>query len=201
MRTCTRDPRKCWMYSVTFGNANNRIPSPFLALDPRSGLIASTGGDGFLVVFKDDGYICRRYSLPDATFGCHWHPKDPNVLVAGCADSHAYIFNVAEMGGRALTHCLAGHERRVFHTAFSPIDSTLVATGSDDCTIRIWNVQVVSGSVSSPDLQSDLQYRHPSSDHVDYEVGGFSEVLGSVVVSDCRVLLGHTSNVRPLLWR
>ena len=159
-------------------------------------LLASTGGDGTVVVFKDDGSICRRYLLPDAMFGCQWHPKDPNVLIAGCADSCAYIFNVAETGKKALMYCLAGHELRVFHTAFSPVDSTLIATGSDDKTIRLWNVQ----TTSEDSVSSDIGGRHPSSTHVDYEVGSWMEVTKSITVTDCRVLLGHTAHVRPLLW-
>ncbi|GMH86841.1 hypothetical protein TrST_g12244 [Triparma strigata] len=159
-------------------------------------LLASTGADNSIVVFKDDGLIHRRFVCPDSMYGVQWHPKMSNILVAGCADGCAYIFDTNEDGKEALKHCLIGHEQRVFHTTWSPMDSTLLATGSDDLTIRIWNVQLDG----SNDVMSGTIGRHPSVSDFDCQVESSQYLPKDVKVTDPRVLLGHNAYVRPLLW-
>ncbi|GMH75682.1 hypothetical protein TL16_g06841 [Triparma laevis f. inornata] len=159
-------------------------------------LIASTGADNSVVVFKDDGLIHRRYICPDSMYGVQWHPKMSNILVAGCADSCAYIFDTNEEGKAALKKCLIGHEQRVFHTTWSPMDSTLLATGSDDLTIRVWNVQLDGDN----DVASGTIGRHPSVSEFDCEVESSQYLPKGVKETNSRVLLGHNAYVRPLLW-
>lgn len=35
---------------------------------------------------------------------------------------------------------LAGHRRRVFNTVWSPLRANALASGSDDTTVRVWDV-------------------------------------------------------------
>ncbi|MGB1595720.1 MAG: hypothetical protein ACPIOQ_23365, partial [Promethearchaeia archaeon] len=35
---------------------------------------------------------------------------------------------------------LHGHESRVFKASFSPVNDTLLATASEDATVRLWDV-------------------------------------------------------------
>jgi WD40 repeat protein len=183
-----------YIFDLTTGKVVVRLkahsPKPCYHVDwyrfDTQGLLASTGGDGGVVIFGRDGSILERLSLPRPAYGCQWSPIAPVVssmafLVAGCHDACAYVFGIK--AGAPPGHCaqmmlkLAGHTQRVFHTAWSPLVAGLVATGSDDGTVRVWNV---ASELNEAQLRqaSDLP----------------------IVIKTHRTLCGHTCHVRPLAW-
>ena len=44
---------------------------------------------------------------------------------------------------------LAGHRRRVFNTVWSPLRANALASGSDDTTVRVWDVTSGESIVSN----------------------------------------------------
>jgi WD40 repeat protein len=65
---------------------------------------------------------------------------------------------------------LCGHQGRSFNTAWSPLINGLLASGSDDKTINIWQIELKTSKKQIEDLKP------------------------------IRTLTGHTSNVRALCW-
>ncbi len=60
------------------------------------------------------------------------------LAVAGTANGQPVVF-VRNMENGQITHTLAGHEKPIHAMAFSP-DSTRMVTGSEDQTVRVWNL-------------------------------------------------------------
>lgn len=63
-----------------------------------------------------------------------WHPRGP-VLLAGSADSVAYMWNAAKC---KFMVAFAGHEDAISCGGFTS-DGKLVVTGSLDTSVRVWN--------------------------------------------------------------
>lgn len=63
-----------------------------------------------------------------------WHPKG-NVLLAGSADSTCWMWSVPK--GKEM-QCFVGHAGAVLCGGFTP-DGKMVATASEDGTMRVWN--------------------------------------------------------------
>ena len=141
--------------------------------------LASTSSDRNVVI-SDPGDDCKelkRLKLPCATLGCHWNPRKKHLLAIGCADNCVRVFNansdnvqvLQPQKDRESSSPALGPTDRIFHVMWSPLVSTLLASGSDDCNIYLWKVV----QVASDDFRQ----------------------------SKCtKVLEGHTSVVRALLW-
>lgn len=70
----------------------------------------------------------------DAINFLSWHPRGP-VLLAGSADSVAYMWNAAKS---KFMMAFAGHEDGITCGSFTS-DGKLVVTGSQDASIRVWS--------------------------------------------------------------
>jgi WD40 repeat protein len=109
-------------------------------------------------------------------YGCAWHPKYASVIATGCQDGLVRVFN--HMLAFPLVHILHGHTARVFNVFWSILNPGLLASGSDDTNICIWELDL-----SKIDIQ-ELK-------------DGNSKAL---VVSAKNTLTGHKSFVRALSW-
>ena len=148
------------------------------------GLLASAGGDASAVVLDRTGLELMRYSLPAATFGIEWSPAAPtdeNVafLAVGCANGSAYVykFGITTQTVDAPLLVLSGHAERVFHVAWSPLVANLIATGSDDATVKVWSL----------------------GDRLEEAAGAPPRAL-PLSVGPRRTLKGHSKRIRPLCW-
>ncbi|XP_064636401.1 coronin-7-like isoform X2 [Lineus longissimus] len=74
-----------------------------------------------------------------------WDPFDNSRLVASCDDGRIHIWRVPD-GGLTTTLTepegkLVGHDERITFLRFHPLASEVMATGSYDGTIRVWNLK------------------------------------------------------------
>jgi len=163
-------------------------------LGPR--LLLSTSGDGTACVFDEQGTVSRWYRFPAGCFGCSWHPTNPNVFVVGCADHNSYVYDISLENGDALLYQLRGHSARVFHTVWSPRLANTLATGSDDKTIRVWDRLEIDEEAPAAMPPG----RHPAATQIDNDVDIQDAVSKKKQVTACRVMNGHVSYVRPVVW-
>jgi WD40 repeat protein len=109
-------------------------------------LICSTSVDMTAVVFNardpnhpaSPGQVVRKYIHPNMVYGCDWNLFNKNLLATGCHDGGVRVFDVSTTDGRP-THTFRGHRERVFNVEWSPLLPGVLASGSDDRTIRIWS--------------------------------------------------------------
>lgn len=109
---------------------------------------------------------------PGPVFGCSWsaHTVMDKHFATACQDSIVRIFKYPSTDGACL-HSFSGHAARSFSVAWSPLIPGLLASGSDDKKILVWEVSVTQSPAGSPK-------------RIDF----------------LRQLVGHTSNVRALTW-
>eukprot|EP00899_Mesostigma_viride_P007613 jgi/Mesvir1/16853/Mv15740-RA.3 len=139
--------------------------------------LASSSGDGFLAVTRvTDGTVIQRIQLPGMVYGCDWWPSATrkHIVAVGCQDGIVHVMDLNTPGG-SVKWALKGHKAKVFNVAWSPLIDGRLMSGSDDKTIRVWDVQLPTPGTAPTAGTS----------------GNFTEVA---------VLVGHTSNVRALEW-
>eukprot|EP00177_Eucheuma_denticulatum_P004397 GFKZ01007988.1.p1 GENE.GFKZ01007988.1~~GFKZ01007988.1.p1 ORF type:complete len:447 (+),score=56.35 GFKZ01007988.1:195-1535(+) len=104
----------------------------------QDGMLAAFGSEnGAISIVYMDGREVPGKPLDgpgDAIHFLSWHPRGP-VLLAGSADSVAYMWNAAKC---SFMMAFAGHEDAVTCGRFSA-DGKLVITGSLDSSIRVWS--------------------------------------------------------------
>lgn len=96
--------------------------------------------------------VVKKYSHPKTAYGCNWSPHNMNLLVTGCQDGLVRIFDVSSTASSPILLLsgyhfvgvillLLGHASRVFNTVWSPLVPKVLASGSDDKTLRVWTLQ------------------------------------------------------------
>ena len=111
------------------------------------------------------------YKHASPVFGCAWsaHSALGKYFATGCQDSIVRLFEYPSSDGACL-HAFSGHSARSFSVAWSPLIPGLLASGSDDKKVLVWEVELpkVEGSPKR--------------------------------VNCMRQLVGHQSNIRALSW-
>jgi WD40 repeat protein len=119
--------------------------------------------------------IQLRFVHPAPVFGCAWSKHSSILLVTCCQDGNVRVFDCALHGKALVRQVLVGHTARAFVAAWSPLLPGTIASGSDDQTILIWKI----------DMDTDL---------------ATSDAKPGLPVTALKMLRGHTSNIRALLW-
>lgn len=76
-----------------------------------------------------------------AAFGVSWNRFIPNRFATGCDDGSMRIVDMSEGQGEDEIKILKGHSARVFNIVWHPHNKDIIASGSNDNTIRVWNVE------------------------------------------------------------
>ena len=105
-------------------------------------------------------------------YGVNWCPHSFNVFVAGSHDGSVRVFDYLKTKESSLLYVLQGHASRSFQCVWSPLVPGLLASGSDDRKVLIWQV----------------------------EIDTLAEGSSTVTKAPSKELLGHTNNVRALSW-
>jgi WD40 repeat protein len=112
------------------------------------------------------------YRHPSPVFGCAWavHSSVSKYFATGCQDSIVRIFKYQYPSDGNCIYAFCGHTARSFSVAWSPLIPGLLASGSDDKKVLVWEIDLpkVEGSPKK--------------------------------VNFMRQLVGHKSNVRALSW-
>ncbi|ORZ33589.1 coatomer WD associated region-domain-containing protein [Catenaria anguillulae PL171] len=130
------------------------------------------------------------------------HPTQPLVLT--CADDFLIKLWDWEKGWKNIM-TFEGHTHFIFAIAFNPKDSNTFASGSLDCTIKVWNI-------NSPTANFTLNGHQKGVNSIDYYHGGDKPYLISgaddhkVMIWDLQnktcvaSLDGHTNNVMATMF-
>ena len=94
--------------------------------------------------------VHKVFPHPHQVFGVTWNSSG-DIFATGCLDSKVRVFNKEQSSPIQI---FEGHEKRVFNVVFSPIVPNILASGSDDLTIRVWDtngdsVKVLQGHTAN----------------------------------------------------
>ena len=115
-----------------------------IAFSPDSQTLVSRNSDGTIRMWYDNGGVNGRIGWGERIITGHIDTSiynidisaDGNTLVTDGVDNALSLWDVNT--GTHLRN-LIGHKTYVRSVAFSPIDNTLIASGSHDGTLRLWN--------------------------------------------------------------
>ena len=109
----------------------------------NSKYILSSANDGraYLLTFDETGQIVVKKSYnhnSKPVFGVSWSRFESTNFATGCDDGHVRVFDFAIDQDPIV---LKGHTARVFNIAWHPHSAKILASGSNDNTIRVWNIE------------------------------------------------------------
>ncbi|KAI9510450.1 WD40 repeat-like protein [Russula earlei] len=203
-----------------------------LCAHPQTGCIVSGGSDSLLKVWKlgEQGDLQQVETVPlkgrfPLSLGLAKLPQcDALILAVGSTDRHIHIFTRSE-NTFVPSATIPGHEDWVraicFRSPTSPSEPLILASGSQDANIRLWNIEAVTRptpvsnppELSSDDLLDDFEASLGEVD--DGEEGGRQISLKKHMLSvktsgnstqqfsitfDA-LLVGHEAGVTSLAWR
>ncbi|XP_065337368.1 WD repeat-containing protein 17-like isoform X2 [Cloeon dipterum] len=101
--------------------------------------VASAGGDNCCVIVQHAGQLeVQRCQHPGSVFGCDWQGADR--IATACDDGIVRVFRVACKDDPEPLE-LRGHTAKVFNVKWCPALKNVLCSGSDDCSIRVWDTE------------------------------------------------------------
>jgi len=167
--------------------------------------LATAGLDAVIKVWNvSDGSLVYTLDGPSESIETvEWHPKGP-VLLAGCGDGTAWMWDVSPKAGHAL-QVFGGHADAVNVARFTP-DGSKVVTAGEDGTLRIWgpktgkSLAVVQGHGFHEAGVNCLQIHH---DNTLALTGGQDNNACLVNIATAKVkatLQGHNDGIEDVAW-
>jgi len=95
-------------------------------------------------MFDDNGDfgIKKTYSHNNkAVFGVSWSKFEASKFATGCDDGIVRVFDFADGFKEENVIKLEGHTKRVFNIVWHPHSENILASGSNDNTIKVWNIE------------------------------------------------------------
>ncbi|XP_025017734.1 WD repeat and SOCS box-containing protein 1 isoform X2 [Tetranychus urticae] len=118
--------------------AHKDIVTDISLLPCSNQIMASTSNDGFLKIWNltEEGNLIETLKIDGKPLtSCCWSPNGKFLAVTG-ASKLVHVYDTTEF---KVVYVLAGHQHNVSSCDFSP-DSSLLATGSWDARVIVWNV-------------------------------------------------------------
>ena len=114
-------------------------------LDSKYILSSSSDGYVYLLEFEEDTkelVVRRKFNHnKHSTYGVNWNNHLSDRFATGCDDGLIRIFDLSYTENDGLIKALKGHSSRVFNIKWHPHSKNVLASGSNDHTIRVWNVE------------------------------------------------------------
>ena len=144
------DALKCKLISTMNEHTEPCYSVKWNMIDTR--LIASAGQDKKCVLFTVEGEIIQVIQQTDASYGVAWDPFNRYRLATTCEDRLFYLWTLFEPSNSEellsnssiqvkKVNQFKGHTAKVFNIVWNEKVKDVVATGSDDHTVRIWNLE------------------------------------------------------------
>jgi len=161
------DPAKPERQFLEIKNPLTSGEGSYVAANARFFAVSKSGGGGPVYIRKLDDYGRFAPNTPmisvsnGKTWDMDFHPFIPNMIATASDDTKAYVTQFP-MGGLTEnitdpTVTLQGHGKKVQLAKFNPSANSILATGSFDRSVRVWNIET-SSCVSTFDQFSDNVY-------------------------------------------
>ncbi|KAL8726201.1 MAG: hypothetical protein Q9181_006148 [Wetmoreana brouardii] len=94
------------------------------------------------------------FDLDSVVYSHSLSPIADHLLVA-CATQHPAV-RLVDLRSGASTHSLAGHQRAVLSVAWSPHEEYILASGSSDGTVRLWDIRRSANNLGVLDMDDSV---------------------------------------------
>ena len=102
-------------------------------------IAVATASHTVFVVLPGDLRVVHKLKHPSKCFGCSWNTFSRNQLATSCEDGVVRIFAFSQ-GSVGAPTLLVGHAAKIFNVLWSPLLPGVLISGSDDCSVRVWDV-------------------------------------------------------------
>ena len=114
-----------------------------LEYDESRGEVGGHGTAKAAITFN----IIQRINHPGDVNKARYQSQNPNIIATMCQDGNVLIFDRSKLSsipkenGVVESHAvLKGHTQEGYGLAWSPKDEGFLATGAEDCTVRLWYI-------------------------------------------------------------